>query len=61
MQWFCSGERLERLLKRSLAAADELGWKLLHNLAVTGGEEVAGRLLVHARGMLGLLQVGSLV
>jgi hypothetical protein len=56
-QWFCEGERLERLLKRSLAAADELAWKLLRNLATSGAQEVAGRMLVHARGLMALLQV----
>jgi hypothetical protein len=57
LQWFCEGERLERLLKRSLAAADELAWKLLRNLATSGAQEVAGRMLAHARGMMALLQV----
>ncbi|KAF6257067.1 kinesin-associated protein-domain-containing protein [Scenedesmus sp. NREL 46B-D3] len=54
--WFCEGERLERLLARSLAASDELAWKLLRNLAGSGAGAVAGRLLVHARGMVALLQ-----
>lgn len=57
LQWFAGGEKLERLLKRSLATGDELAWKLLHNLAVSGGVEVAGRLLMHAKGMLAMLQV----
>uniref|UniRef100_A0A383VI43 Uncharacterized protein n=1 Tax=Tetradesmus obliquus TaxID=3088 RepID=A0A383VI43_TETOB len=58
-EWFCEGERLERLLRRSLAAADELAWKLLRNLATSGEQEVAARLLAHARGMTALLQTPS--
>ncbi|WIA44518.1 hypothetical protein OEZ86_007257 [Tetradesmus obliquus] len=58
-EWFCEGERLERLLRRSLAAADELAWKLLRNLATSGEQEVAARLLAHARGMTALLQAPS--
>lgn len=57
LQWYCTGERLDRLLRRSLATGDELAWKLLHNLAVSGGQQVAQRLLVQAKGMLDLLQV----
>jgi hypothetical protein len=33
LQWFHEGERLERLLQRALATADELAWKLLRNLS----------------------------
>lgn len=49
---------MERLLKRSIATADELAWKLLHNLVVAGSEDVASRVLVHSRGVMALLQVG---
>eukprot|EP00775_Hariotina_reticulata_P002316 gene2316-2624_t len=55
-EWYCTGERLDRLLRRSLATGDELAWKLLHNLAVSGGQQVAQRLLVQAKGMLDMLQ-----
>jgi hypothetical protein len=57
VQWFNEGERLQRLLQRALATADELAWKLLRNLAVSGGALLAPCLLSHADGMLGLLQV----
>jgi hypothetical protein len=59
LQWYCTGERLERLLRHSLATGDELAWKLLHNLAVAGGQQAAQRLLVQAQGMLDLLQVSA--
>lgn len=51
------GERLDRLLQRALATADELAWKLLRNLAASGGSLLAPTLLAHADGMLSILLV----
>jgi hypothetical protein len=61
-QWFCVGERLDRLARRALqGAGDELALKLLRNLAAVGGPPLAAKMACHVPGMVGMLQVRGLL
>lgn len=59
-QWFCVGERLDRLLARAMQGdGDELAFKLVHNLATAGCKPLADKLAPHVPQFVHLLQVIS--
>jgi hypothetical protein len=58
LQWFCCGERIDRVVQRALlGGGDELAFKLLRNLASIGGTAVAAKVAPHVPSLVSLLQV----